>query len=354
MDSCLKFIDWEERLKQFDGNNKIALYGAGKYGRNALENIRKYLPQLKVVCFLDDNKLRNNGKIDGIEVFSLNEAMEQAGEFHILITNYYILPVLKKIEECEFDIDKVFFWSELLIEDGEMSLINHNKKRLEQSYQYLDDYQSKQIFRSMIEARKTKNVTLFARTCQQNQYFPKDIFELGGEEVFVDAGAFDGDTIQEFLNQTDGNYNHIYAFEPDKINYEKLNKRNFGGNTLIYNAGLYSETAELSFAAGKGGSSKVEEDAAETIQVFRFDELELPNDKITFIKMDIEGSELNALRGMEQTIKRCRPKLAICMYHKIEDLWELPLYIKKLVPEYRLYIRNYTTYLDEVVLYAVV
>ncbi len=69
--------------------------------------------------------------------------------------------------------------------------------------------------------------------------------------------------------------------------------------------------------------------------------------------MDIEGAELNALYGMEQTIKRCKPKLAICIYHKFEDLWELPLYIRKLVPEYKLYIRNYTTYLDEIVLYAV-
>lgn len=354
MDSCLRFINWDERLKQFGGNKRVALYGAGKYGRNALENIRKYLPQLEIVCFLDDNKLRNNGKIEGIEVLSLNEAMEQAGEFHILITNYYILPVWKRIEACEFDVDKVFFWSELLIEDFEETLLKENKEKLEQSYQYLSDYQSKQIFRNMIEARSTKSIALFARTCQQNQYFPEDIFHLGREEVFVDAGAFDGDTIQEFLNQTGGNYKYIYAFEPDKMNYEKLINRNFGGNTLIHQAGLYSETDELCFAAGKGGSSKIEEGASETIQVYRFDEMELPDQDITFVKMDIEGSELSALHGMETTIKRCRPKLAICMYHKLEDLWELPLYLKELVPEYKLYIRNYTTYLDEIVLYAVV
>ena len=70
--------------------------------------------------------------------------------------------------------------------------------------------------------------------------------------------------------------------------------------------------------------------------------------------MDIEGSELKALEGMKQTIKKYKPKLAICIYHKFEDLWELPLYIKKLVPEYQLYIRNYTSYLDEIVLYAAI
>ena len=64
--------------------------------------------------------------------------------------------------------------------------------------------------------------------------------------------------------------------------------------------------------------------------------------------------ELKALKGMEQTILKYKPKLAICIYHKFEDLWELPLYIKKLVPEYKLYIRNYTTYLDEIVLYATI
>lgn len=353
MKNYLSDMNWDERLKSLEGKN-AALYGAGKYGRNALDNIRKYLPQLNVVCFLDDNKIRNSGTVDGVEVLSLDEAMEQIGDFNILITNYYVPSVLKKIEDHNFNLNQVFFWSELLIEDIEKTFLEVNTDNLKQSYDFLCDYQSKQIFQSMVEARFTKNTALLSRTCQQNQYFPEDIFSLGQDEVFVDAGAFDGDTIEQFLKNTNFKYKNIYAFEPDKSNYERLLGRNYDANILVYNAGLYDKTTELCFSANKGGSSKIEAEGEDTISVFQFDEMELPDDNITFVKMDIEGSELKALQGMEKVIKRCKPKLAICIYHKFEDLWELPLYIKKLVPEYRLYIRNYTTYLDEIVLYAVV
>lgn len=155
------------------------------------------------------------------------------------------------------------------------------------------------------------------------------------------------------MKETKHKYKYIYAFEPDSENYKRLKKKNMDKNILAYNAGLWEETAEISFSSNKGGSSTVEEKGEDSIQVYKFDEIKLPDDKVTFIKMDIEGSELKALKGMEKTIKRCKPKLAICIYHKIEDLWQLPLYINQLVPEYKLYIRNYTTYLDEIVLYAV-
>ena len=77
------------------------------------------------------------------------------------------------------------------------------------------------------------------------------------------------------------------------------------------------------------------------------------NNRVTFIKMDIEGSELEALKGAQQTIQRDRPKLAICIYHKPEDMTDIPLYIKSLVPEYRLYVRHHSNRCSETVLYAV-
>ena len=192
-----------------------------------------------------------------------------------------------------------------------------------------------------------------SQTCQTNQYFPEDIFSLSENEVFVDAGAFDGDTIRQFLKITKQKYKYIYAFEPDESNFKKMKKTRYDENIIVYNAGLYDKTAQIGFLANKGGCSTVEIENSNKIQTYKFDELELPDHKITFVKMDIEGSELKALKGMKETIKKYKPKLAICIYHKFEDLWELPMYIKELVPEYRLYMRNYTTYFDEIVLYAV-
>lgn len=352
MENQLSCINWNERLKNLKETN-VALYGAGKYGKHALENIKKYLPQLNVLFFLDDNKVRNDKKVDGIEIYSLSEALKERTDFSILITNYYINSVLKKIESCNYDVNKVFFWSELLIKDIEKEVLNDNRNKLERVYNDLSDYQSKMIYKKIIEARFTKKIDFLSQTCQTNQYFPEDIFSLSENEVFVDAGAFDGDTIRQFLKITKQKYKYIYAFEPDESNLKKMKKNHYDENIIVYNAGLYDKTAQIGFSANKGGSSTVEIENSNKIQTYKFDELELPDHKITFVKMDIEGSELKALKGMKETIKKYKPKLAICIYHKFEDLWELPMYIKELVPEYRLYMRNYTTYLDEIVLYAV-
>lgn len=342
--------------KQLDKiyDQDVVLYGAGKYGRQALENIRKYYPQMKIKYFIDDNRVRNREAVDGIEIVSLTEAMQKlSDDFYVLITNYYVSEVLKKIEAAQFDLKRVLFSSALLIEDVEPAYIEEHREALEQTYEMLGDYESKMIYRTMLESRFTKNIDVLTRTYKHRQYFPvEDILEIGSEEVFVDAGAFDGDTIKDFLEITGGHCQYIYAFEPDAANCERLRERNYAENVKIFNAGLFDKTDTLSFSANKGGSSKIESSGTEKIEVLRFDELDLPDKKVTFVKMDIEGSELKALEGMQEIIKANKPKLAICIYHKLEDLWEIPGLIKELVPEYKLYIRNYTTYLDEIVLYA--
>lgn len=340
------------RIIKIIANSNVVLYGAGKYGRQALNNIKKYFPNLAVRYFIDDNRIRNNGSIDGIEIVSLEYATQNLGkDFYIIITNYYISQVLKKIENAKIDLSKVFFCNELLIDTVNIDYIRKNKDHLVTVYNLLSDYKSKMIYRVMIEARFTGIIDLLCHTCDSEQYFP-DFFELDKNEIFVDAGAFDGDTIEQFINKTDRNFKYIYAFEPDPGNYTRLKDRAYPENVKLFCAGLYDITGKLRFSANKGGSSKIEDCGAETVQVYQFDGLNLPEKKITFVKMDIEGSELKALEGMQHIIQEHKPKLAICIYHKFEDIWELPIYIKKLVPEYKFYIRNYTTYLDEVVLYA--
>lgn len=189
MKNSLGIVDWNDRIKKLDGNMKVVLYGAGKYGKNALINIRKYLPQLEVVGFIDDNKIRNNMAVDGIEIFYLNEAINELGEFNIIIANYYLKSVLEKIQKVGFDLNKVFYWSELLIEDIDQDIVRKNRFKLEQAYNYLEDYSSKFIFRNMVEARWTKNIDLLSMTSESNQYFPEDIFNIEQDEVFVDGGG---------------------------------------------------------------------------------------------------------------------------------------------------------------------
>lgn len=332
----------------------VALYGAGKYGRIALTNIRKKYPRMKVKCFIDDDLTRNDKDINGVQVMSLDCALKESGGVIIVISNYYLIETMGKLEKAGVDLAKVFFSNEILIEPIEKEYIYGKTKELSDVYDILEDYESKLVYKAIVESRFTYNIDVLSRTYRSLQYFPTDIFRFSEEEIFIDGGAFDGDTINNFIQVTKGRFKYIYGFEPDCRNYSKLVHNHQDEKIKLFNMGLYSNTHDITFSSGKGGSSMITESGETSIKACSFDDLTVPDEKVTFVKMDIEGSELHALHGMEKTICRYKPKLAICIYHKFEDLWEIPLFIKRLVPEYKLYIRNHTTYLDEIVLYATI
>lgn len=186
------------------------------------------------------------------------------------------------------------------------------------------------------------------------QYFDLEFLEKDDEEVFIDGGCLDGTTSFQFINWCGGDYKKIYAFEPNKWDYEKC-KKIFSEtrDVELYNLGLWHQKSNLGFTEHEiRGSSRIDEQGDIKIEVVGIDEV-LKGERVTFIKMDIEGSELEALKGAENTIKNFKPKLAISLYHKKEDLFEIPAYLLEIQPEYKFYIRHYTTTTDETVLYAI-
>lgn len=114
--------------------------------------------------------------------------------------------------------------------------------------------------------------------------------------------------------------------------------------------GLSNKKNSVKFDGSQLAGSKIDENGNEIIETIDLDSFNLQGNM--FIKMDIEGEELNALIGSKQTIIKNKPKLAICIYHKSEDLWTIPLYIKELVPEYKIYIRHHSSTPWETVCYA--
>ncbi len=231
-----------------------------------------------------------------------------------------------------------------------------NINLFQQTYNWMTDKNSKRTMINYLNGHV--NLKTFPMESTKDiypQYFTKDIIKFIDDEVFLDCGAYDGDTIRSFYNQTNAKYKKIYAFEPDKkmITVLSNNIQNIP-NCLLMQIGVYSEDKKIGFNnAGCGTiTSFPTDDETDCIQVAKIDNV--ISDKVTFIKMDIEGSELAALMGAAQTIKKYKPKLAICVYHKAEDLISIPQYIKSLVPEYKLYLRGYFDYASEVVLYAVV
>lgn len=178
------------------------------------------------------------------------------------------------------------------------------------------------------------------------------------DEVFVDLGAFDGQTSNMFIKWAE-KYKKIFVLEPEPQNMEKC-KRTLGPIGAEYEIlpfGAWDKREELSFVSGLNGASHIGDASQETeekqitIQVDKIDDL--IHEKVTFVKMDIEGAEINALKGAEKIIKTYKPKLAICVYHKKEDIWEIPRLILNYVPEYKLYLRHYSLTKDETVLYCI-
>ncbi len=185
-----------------------------------------------------------------------------------------------------------------------------------------------------------------------NQYFDLDIVKFGEHDVFIDGGALDGqDTIRFFELCTDSAY--AYLFEPDLENFNKT-KEKFQSydNVDVIRRGLWDCEDTLKFNSGVKENSAISEDGNIEIQTTAIDDIEtkIP---ITFIKMDIEGSESKALDGARKTIIQEKPKLAICVYHKPEDIVEIPLKILEMNPDYKLYLRHYSYTDTETVLYAI-
>lgn len=185
------------------------------------------------------------------------------------------------------------------------------------------------------------------------QYFDREIMKPHRNESFVDGGSLDGGDSREFIKWCNGDYDAVYMFEPDADNYRRLADLCVSDQRIaIYEEGLWSSTGQLKFEGGNKAICRVSEDGDAVINVTSIDE-KLNGYPVSVIKMDIEGSELEALNGAADTIKRCRPRLAICVYHKPEDIIEIPSKILQLNPDYKLYLRHYSYVDTETVLYAI-
>ena len=247
-------------------------------------------------------------------------------------------------------------------EEYDMNKLNHTFTTPEISriitlYNLLDDEKSKDVFTSMIKFKLTEDYyyPINIKDDVKLQYLDKDVIKFNDDEVFIDCGGYIGDTVEAFLKAVDDKFKYIYTFEPDERNFKKLEEYASAlenkDKISVVNAGVFY----------KNDTFYLTESGSETMCVTH--ETELKTDVVaiddvlkhapTFIKMDIETFETYALLGAMDSIIKHKPKLSICIYHKFDDLWNIPLLIKQWVPEYKLYIRHYSGVLSETVLYAI-
>ncbi|SEA10636.1 methyltransferase, FkbM family [Pseudobutyrivibrio sp. ACV-2] len=197
-----------------------------------------------------------------------------------------------------------------------------------------------------------------------NEYFETFIWH-DDNEVFVDAGVYDGGTTLDFVKWSHNKYKKIYMFEPSIDYYNRFYKNvEHLDNCEWIKKGLWSKPDTLRFFDRPDSDIATEQNLSGLKGIDYSDEKwvdipvtsldsYLPDERVTFIKMDIEGSELEAIKGAKRIITEQKPKLAICLYHKLEDIWTIPELLLEYNPEYYFYVRHYSMDMLDTVLYAV-
>ena len=249
-----------------------------------------------------------------------------------------------------------------VIKTDEYIELNSEEYIVISSMRYFEEMKS-YLIGSGVDEKRIIDGTILWELTEGRQYFDVDFLphDLSGE-VFIDAGACDGMSSVQFMKWCEGR-GDVICFEPDLRNVEGL-KRNLKDKGFVPNRdyqliekGVWSETTTLSFTGSGGADSHIVSEAGiepdvVSISVVAIDDC-MNNRKATFIKMDIEGAELEALYGAAQTIREYKPKLAICVYHKPEDIWTIPSYVLELRKDYKLYFRHYSFGQTETVMYAI-
>lgn len=237
----------------------------------------------------------------------------------------------------------------------EKQLFSEHSQEIKEVYDSLEDDRSRFVYETILKYRVKHNWSDLKRSrlgdSPKNQYFVPEL-PFSDHEIIVDCGAFTGDTAKFFYKNIPGC--RVIALEPDERNFKLLQKLNLEGLKPI-KCGVWSEDTTLNFLDNGGGtlSGTVDSSGNTKIEVKALDHL--PECRsATYIKMDVEGAEMEALKGAEQIIKEKKPKLAISIYHQPQDIFEIPLYIKKLNPDYKLYIHQHDTCRPfDTILYAV-
>jgi len=237
-----------------------------------------------------------------------------------------------------------------------ISSLIKDEKKIAQAYTLLADSKSKAIYRQLLKIYAGLPTPIIEHDPIREQYFPKNVPLAKGKKRFINCGSFDGDTVRELVN-INGPIESLACFEPDLESYTLLSNFLSSHCDLIANkivsfpCGVHEKNQRLYFNTGKKMNSSFSIKGDSLIQCVAIDSA-IPNFNPTYINMDVEGSELEAIQGASRIIKTYKPDLAICVYHKPNHLWEVLLRINTISSDYKFFLRNYTGYPAETVLYC--
>jgi FkbM family methyltransferase len=383
----------------------VVLFGAGNLGKEINETLKSKGVYPVSFCDNDDSKIGN--VFCDLPVISFDELNTLHHDSLIVVaTQKYLSPVTKQLLGNGFNADRIrckstdsathllFMYSmigtQLLLEEyrkhyspkSMLEVLHQNEQAVADAYQLFADRKSKDLYIAKLALMASNGsfvlfkdfilaysepilefgIFNFDGTSEDYYYFNNDVLSISPNEVYVDVGAFDGDTVQTFVqtcikNQMD--YKCIYAFEPDPLLFQRLKENTNCYKDISYHQlGLGAESKVLRFQSSdqdgwfnvglQSGIGNIE------IQVVRLDDF-LEGKEVTFIKMDPGGNIIpDLVKGAADTIARYKPKLALGAYHSLEAIFEIPLLVNSICSDYKLYLRHNTYHLCDTDLYATV
>lgn len=323
-------------------NREIFILGGATYAGTVASYLREKGIKNPFTFVVDDKYYTNAHKAKGMIPFSeYLETKDKVRPFVFGIFQYDI--VMEKREQYKDIIPHMYDFRFTRVNgervDWDYANVEKNLNKYNETWQMLSDNSSRECMEAYLNAAVAgKFEALFLHYRDSIPYFNDKLHGFRVNELF-DCGAYDGDSIHDFVHAFP-DYKHIYAFEPDKCNLAKIRQRLAHErirNVSVIQKGLWSETATFLFSNEGTTSSHMRkpgganaEASGGTINVIKLDEFYEFVTHNSLIKMDIEGAEMEALRGAERIIRERHPALAVCVYHKTDDLISIPQYISSL------------------------
>lgn len=383
----------------------VVIFGAGALGEEFCTTLRNQ--GIQPSCFCDNDVRKSGSNHAGLPVISFDELKIAHRESLIVIASLkYSNAITDQLLQSGFEADRLLCkasdeWSQMIYMFamvGTQNLFNgyeatcapesvlnrfgKNQERISSAYRLLSDDKSKRLFLTKLALMASeRNFSLFVDFMQEFSeplrefgfggfegtpedyyYFNNDVLDVTDGETFVDVGAYDGDTVLTFTqacSRKNVGYKRIIAFEPDPHCYEQLERNTAGiANVELHQVGIWSHSGVMRFISSEkaihdqagiiSGTGDVE------IEVVSLDDF-LAGQEASFIKMDPGGNVIpEAIKGSATTLAKFRPKLAVGAYHGLESIYELPLLLNQICPDYRLYLRHNTFHLCDTDLYALV
>ncbi len=317
----------------------IVLYGMGDGADKVLDEFYKLGIKPRGVMASDD--FVRGQSFRGFTVKKLSDFENELEEFLVALCFASQLPdVMNHIksvaEKHTLLVPSVPVFGDNIFNDN---FVTSNENAFKTAYSELADDLSRQVFEDIIRFQYSGDLK-YLDSCTTDKDEAFKILNLGGNEAYLDLGAYNGDTIDEFLSYTDGQYESITAFEPNARSFKKLSDYcSDMENVNLWQLGSYNKNTVINFNTKSGRNCAIS-DKGTPIQAARVDTI-LCGKRITYAKLDVEGAEKETFEGMENTIRLFKPKLNVAAYHRSEDIFSLILQLKSINPGYKFYLRHH-------------